>query len=278
MKSHFIGVNNIEIHYLHFENKNKPKLLMLHGLTANAHAFDGLIYHGLKKHFELIIPDLRGRGLSSIPAFDYSLEDHALDILGLLDALKMKKALLCGHSFGGLLSIYLASRYPERVEKIVLLDAAAQMNEKTPEMLMPTLERLDQRFPSIKDFLDKMKAAPQNTFWGKYMDEYYKADVSTNEDGSVSPRSNLTNIIDVSMGVAAQPWQELFETVEQPVLLINAIDNYVLDEPLLPDFKAKESVDLLKNGKYFAVDGNHFTMNYGRNADEVNKAIVKFLT
>lgn len=278
MQSHFIKVNNIEIHYLHLVNKDKPKLIMLHGLTANAHAFDGLIFHGLKEHFELIIPDLRGRGLSTIPAFEYSMEDHALDILGLMDALELKSALFCGHSFGGYLSIYIASQYAERVEKIVLLDAAIQMNENAAEMLTPTLARLDETFPSLVDFLEKMKASPQNTFWEKYMEDYYKADVYTNEDGSVNPHSNLVNIIDVSMGMAAQPWQGFFGMIEQPVLLVNASDDYVLDEPLLPNFKAKETVALLKNGKYVAVDGNHFTMNYGANADEVNKAIVEFLT
>lgn len=278
MQSHFIKVNNIEIHYLHLVNENKPKLIMLHGLTANAHAFDGLIFHGLKEHFELIIPDLRGRGLSTIPAFEYSMEEHALDIIDLMEALGLKSALFCGHSFGGYLSIFIASHYVERVEKIILLDAAMEMNENAAEMLMPTLARLDETFPSITDFLEKMKAAPQNTFWEKYMEDYYRADVYTKEDGSVNPHSNLTNIIDVSMGMAAQPWQKFYKMIEQPVLLINASENYGIDEPLLPDFKAKQTVDLLKNGKYVAVGGNHFTMNYGSNAQEVNKAIVEFLT
>jgi len=278
MQDHFVKTNDIELHYIQYPNKEKPQLILLHGLTANAHAFDGLVFHGLKDHFELFAPDLRGRGLSTIPAFEYSLEAHAKDILGFLDALKIKKALLCGHSFGGLLSIYLAVHYPERVEKIVLLDAAAQMNENIGEMLMPTLARLDQNYASYADFLKEMKIAPQNTFWEKYMETYYKADVATKPDGTVNPHSNLQNIIAVSMAVANEPWVQHFERVKQAVLLINAVDEYVLDEPLLPDFKAKESVELLQNGKYQEVNGNHFTMNYGENADAVNKAIIEFLT
>ncbi|RYZ26362.1 MAG: alpha/beta fold hydrolase, partial [Sphingobacteriales bacterium] len=128
MTDHTIRTNNIDLHYIEHNPGSKHTLVLIHGLTANAHAFDGLIAHGLTKHFRLISPDLRGRGLSSKPAFRYTLEDHAQDILGLLDHLEIERALLGGHSYGGLLSVYLAANYPQRVEKLVILDAAAEMN------------------------------------------------------------------------------------------------------------------------------------------------------
>src|SRR6185437_14750156 len=107
---HFINVNNINLHYIDYENDNPPILLM-HGLTANAHAFDGLVANCLTTHFRVISPDLRGRGQSDHPAFQYSMEDHALDIIGLLDHLNIDKVTLAGHSFGGLLGFYIASSY-----------------------------------------------------------------------------------------------------------------------------------------------------------------------
>jgi pimeloyl-ACP methyl ester carboxylesterase len=274
---HIIKTNNIDLHYIEHNPKGSPTLVLIHGLTANAHAFDGLIAHGLTKHFHLISPDLRGRGLSSKPAFRYALEDHAQDILGLLDHLNIGKALLGGHSYGGLLSVYIAANYPDRVEKLIILDAAAEMNPNAPAMLGPTLSRLDKTFPSYESYLAEMKASPQNTFWDKNMETYYRADANTREDGTVNPYPNLVNIIEVATGVAQQPWVETFKQVKQPALLVNGLDDYTMDAPLLPDFKAKETVALMQDCKYVAVDGNHHTMLYGDNADHVVRAIESFL-
>lgn len=277
MTEHFIKSNNIDLHFLEHHIKGNPTLILMHGLTANAHAFDGLLANGLDKHFRFISPDLRGRGLSSKPAFRYTLEDHAKDILGMLDYLNIEKALLGGHSYGGLLTTYIAANYPDRVEKLIILDAAAEMNPNAPAMLGPTLSRLDKTFPNYETYLAEMKAAPQNTFWDKDMESYYKADGFVREDGTVNPYPNLSNIIEVATCVARQPWIETFERVKQPTLLINAVDDYTLGEPLLPDFKAKETVELMKDAKYVAVDGNHQTMLYGDNAKHIVKAIESFL-
>lgn len=277
MTDHHIAVNNIDLHYIEHHPQGDPTLILMHGLTANAHAFDGLVAHGLTRHFRFISPDLRGRGLSSKPAFHYSLEDHARDILGLLDHLGIAQALLGGHSYGALLSVYIAANYPERVQKLIILDAAAEMNPNAPAMLGPTLSRLDKTFPSYASFLEEMKAAPQNTFWDKDMESYYQADAHVREDGTVNPYPNLSNIIEVAKGVALQPWIQTFEQVKQSALLINGLDNYTMDEPLLPDFKAKETVELMHDCKYVAVDGNHHTMLYGENAAHIVRAIVSFL-
>lgn len=277
MTEHFIKSNNIDLHFIEHNPKGTLTLILMHGLTANAHAFDGLLSHGLAKHVRFISPDLRGRGLSSRPAFRYSLEDHAQDILGMLDYLGIDKALLGGHSYGGLLTAYIAAKYPDRVEKLVILDAAAEMNPNAPAMLGPTLSRLDKNFPSYEAYLAEMKAAPQNTFWDKDMESYYKADGFVKEDGTVNPYPNLSNIIEVATGTAQQPWKDTFASITQSALLINALDNYTMGEPLLPDFKAKETVAMMKNATYVAVDGNHQTMLYANNAKEIVKAIDAFL-
>lgn len=66
--SAFADVNEIRLHYITYRN-DKPQLLLLHGLTANAHAFHGLVQAGLTDHFSVISIDQCGRGLSSKPAF-----------------------------------------------------------------------------------------------------------------------------------------------------------------------------------------------------------------
>lgn len=277
-KDHFIYTNRIRLHYIEYNHNNTklPTLILLHGLTANAHAFDGLVYHGLSDHFRIIAPDMRGRGHSDKPAFQYGLKHHARDIIGMMDELGIEKAILGGHSFGGLLSVYLAVHFPERVEKIIVLDAAAEMNAKVPQMLMPVLKRMDKTYPSFEHYINYIKASPQTTFWEDVMLTYYRADVKTLEDGSVTPYPNLTKMIKVSIGVASQPWRSLFSDVKQPAILVNGADIYNLGEPILPDFKAKESVALMHNAKYLKVDGNHQTMLYGSGARQIVQAIKSF--
>ena len=117
------------------------------GLTANAHSFDGLIAAGLNQKHRVLALDLRGRGLSDKPATGYSMADHAADVLALLDSLGLEQVLLGGHSFGGLLTYYIAANFPERVSKLVVLDAGVVFNPRIQELLMPTLSRLGRFIP-----------------------------------------------------------------------------------------------------------------------------------
>jgi pimeloyl-ACP methyl ester carboxylesterase len=271
----FIETNNIRLHYLDFGGEG-PLMIMMHGLTANAHAFDGLVAEGLDKQFRIVSVDLRGRGLSDHPAFHYTMEDHAQDILGLMDSLGADKAIFCGHSFGGLLSFYMGAHYPGRVEKLVILDAAARMNPKAAEMLSFRLSTLDMQFPTMANYMAEIKATPYNTFWSDTMLSYYEADVRDHQEGGVTPRPQLANIIQASMGVANTPWAQLLDDVKAPVLLINAPESYTLDEPLLPEEYAKETVAMLPDARYVQVPGNHQTMLYGEGAKQIVAAIISF--
>ena len=67
MTDNFVSVNNINLHYID-HGANGPVLILMHGLTANANAFDAVI-PGLQTSYQVICPDLRGNGLSDKPAF-----------------------------------------------------------------------------------------------------------------------------------------------------------------------------------------------------------------
>jgi pimeloyl-ACP methyl ester carboxylesterase len=274
-KKGYAEVNNINLHYIEYKNE-LSNIILLHGLTANAHAFHGLIEGGLTEHFSVISVDQRGRGLSSKPAFAYSIKDHALDIIGLLDYLEIDKIHICGHSFGGLMATYLAYHYPKRFDKVIILDAAPEMNPKAPEMLAAALSRIDHNFKNFDTFLESVKQAPYITFWDDAMLAYYKADVATSEDGSVESRSNIADITQIAIGVAKEDWKTCFSEMEQHALMVVAIDDYTLNQPLLPTFKAKEILKKMKNAQYVEVDGNHQTMLFGKGALQIVEEIVKF--
>ncbi|MCU0443636.1 MAG: alpha/beta hydrolase [Microscillaceae bacterium] len=274
--THFMQTNGIQLHYLDFAGGDTT-LILMPGLTANAHAFDGLIQAGLNAKYRVIAVDLRGRGLSDKPETGYGMADHAQDILGLLDQLGIQKATIGGHSFGALLTFYLASHFPERVEKMVLLDAAAQMHPNTREMLASAMSRLGQTFPSFADYLELVKKAPYLTYWEDAMLSYYQADVLENEDGTVTQRSNPLHIIEAVTKVLSEPWLEYMQNVTQPAILLNATDEYSLGAPLLPKENALATVAMMKNCTYGEVWGNHQTMLYGQGAQEIVAAIKDFL-
>ena len=277
MTNKYIHANNIRLHYLYFEGE-QPTILFMHGLTANAHAFDGLIAAGLSPAFNVISVDLRGRGESDAPDTGYTMKEHAADIIGLMDALKIKQVILAGHSFGGFLALYLANFYPDRVDKLILMDAAANMHPKTKEMLGPALGRLGQKFDSFDVYIQKVKSAPYLQFWDEQMLSYYKADVKDNGDGTVScipqPAHMMEAVVKGSLG---EPWLDYLKTVEQPAILINATGVYTMGAALLPEENAMETVEMMKNCIYAKVSGNHQTMLYGEGAKEIVSVIKHFL-
>lgn len=275
--SNFIEVNGINLHFLHYPNDGKKVLVLLHGLTANCFAFSGLVSNGLSENFELVIPDLRGRGKSSHPAFGYSFKKHADDILGLLKPFKDREIILVGHSFGGLLSSYMCFFHESIFKKIVFLDAAPEMNPKTPIMLQTSLGRLDKVYNNQEDYFIQIKQAPFIDFWDNDMESYYSADIEINENGTVESKSDLAQIIQVATYVSKEPFALYFKSIKHPSLLISGDGAYNLDEAILPTHLAAKAVGLLKKGKLFSVNGNHHTMLYGEYAKEIVEQINEFV-
>jgi len=276
-KSIFLEVNGIKLHFLHYPNADKPVLLLLHGLTANCHAFEGLISKGLADNFELLIPDLRGRGLSSHPAFGYSFKQHADDVIGLVKPFTNRQIILAGHSFGGLLSSYLCYYYPKFFSKIIFLDAAPAMNPKTPFMLQTSMGRLDKQFKDKEAFFEQIKLAPYVHFWDDDMQKYYEADIQVNQNGTVESRSDLAQIIQIATHVSKEPFALYFRNIKQNALLVSAVGIYNLNEPILPTYLAQKAVKLLKNGELKVSNGNHHTMLYGSYAQQIVDWINEFV-
>jgi 3-oxoadipate enol-lactonase len=79
----------------------------------------------LASRFRVVRYDLRGHGESPVPPAPYSVADLGEDLLALLDRLEIERASLCGLSIGGMTSMWVAARAPERVERMVLCSTTA---------------------------------------------------------------------------------------------------------------------------------------------------------
>jgi 3-oxoadipate enol-lactonase len=101
-----------------------PPLILIHGIGASRHSWDGLIRH-LKSDFRCVSYDLRGHGLSPSPKPPYTLDDLVEDVEALRRELHIEKAHFAGHSLGGMIGPAYARRYPDRVLSLGLYSTAA---------------------------------------------------------------------------------------------------------------------------------------------------------
>lgn len=105
-----------------------PVIVCLHGLTRNSKDFDGLARH-LSSRARIIVPDTRGRGRSERCAdvTTYHPERYVEDVIRLLDRLSIARIHLIGTSMGGLMSLLLLARIPERIGSVVINDIGPQV-------------------------------------------------------------------------------------------------------------------------------------------------------
>lgn len=257
-----------------------PPIVLLHGLSANANEFCGLIDSGLAPAHRVIAPDLRGRARTGKPDSGYSMYDHAQDVLALMDRLGLRTVVLGGHSFGGLLSIYMAANYPERISKVIIIDAAIEVHPDVRDMLRASLSRLDQVLPSSAAYLKQLQAAPYiNGMWDEYMERYYRAEIRENADGTAQSLTSSNAIALALDGAQAEDWEALVKAIHQPVLLFNATEGYGLpgSPPLVPPELAKRTAKAFSNCKYVPIAANHLTLVFGANAARVTTGILDFL-
>ena len=112
-------------------------LLCLHGLTRNSLDFDALARRLSDAGERVLSFDQRGPGRSAWDddAANYRLDVYARDMLGVLDQLGVKRAVLVGTSMGGLMSMLMASSAPERVAAIVLNDIGPEIDPRGVERI-----------------------------------------------------------------------------------------------------------------------------------------------
>lgn len=99
-----------------------PAIVMLHGFADTGDMWAPAAIALMKDH-TVIVPDLRGMGLSAHPDDGYTKKNQAVDIAGVMDALKIDKAELVTHDIGNMVGYALAAQYPKRIAKWVVIDA-----------------------------------------------------------------------------------------------------------------------------------------------------------
>ncbi len=124
MQSQFISTNNINLHVMTDGPENGTAVILLHGFPEFHYGWKNQIPALVEAGFRVIVPDQRGYNLSDKPkgVSAYDVDILAEDIIGLLDAYGIQKAKLVGHDWGAVVAWTVAIDYPERLEKLAILN------------------------------------------------------------------------------------------------------------------------------------------------------------
>ena len=120
-RAEYVGVGALRLRYV--RAGRGPTVVLVHGFGESLLAWRS-VFDRLAEDHDVIALDLPGFGLSSKPATGYATDSLAQDLLGALDALRVRRAVLVGHSMGGAVVAAAALADTARVQAVVLLDAA----------------------------------------------------------------------------------------------------------------------------------------------------------
>ncbi|MBA3508407.1 MAG: alpha/beta hydrolase [Betaproteobacteria bacterium] len=123
-KGQFADINGNKIYYT-MQGRGQP-LILIHGFPLNSGLFHYQI-QALSEKYQLVLLDLPGFGQSRVAAdSEGSLQGYARTVLGLMDQLKIDKAIIGGHSMGGMTAIEMYKVAPERFSGMILIDTTAK--------------------------------------------------------------------------------------------------------------------------------------------------------
>jgi 2-hydroxymuconate-semialdehyde hydrolase len=134
--SHFVQVDGARVHYQEFGDASKPTIVLIHGYTASLYVWKTVAPMLADAGFHIVALDLLGFGYSEKPSwFDYAISSQARVVARFMNRLGIGRATIIGSSYGGAVAATLALDYPERVEKLVLVDTVCNDNLKNHPIL-----------------------------------------------------------------------------------------------------------------------------------------------
>lgn len=131
--SHYLDINGFKMHYI--DEGSGPPFLMLHGNPTWSFFYRNIIKEISSTH-RCIAPDHLGCGLSDKPQnYQYNLQNHLDNIIYLIEQLNITKFNLIVHDWGGTIGMGLAGLYPDKINKIIVLNSTAFVDPDIPKRI-----------------------------------------------------------------------------------------------------------------------------------------------
>jgi pimeloyl-ACP methyl ester carboxylesterase len=129
----------VELALAVWEGKGKT-ILCVHGISGNCRCWDH-VAEALASRYYVLAMDLRGRGLSEKPASGYSVSNHCWDIHALLKHENIDQVVMLGHSLGAVIGLEFTAKFPEIVDRLILVDGGGQLSDEQRKKYLPGYSR-----------------------------------------------------------------------------------------------------------------------------------------
>ena len=274
-----VNGDGVKINLAKWEGSRGP-ILCVHGITANCRCWD-VLADVLAPEYRILSMDLRGRGRSEKPANGYGLDYHLRDIDCLMDSLGLDRAVVMGHSLGAFIGLAFAAQYPQRVDRLILVDGGGDLSKKQMdnvfEGIKPALDRLTKVFPSAAAYLAAMKLAPYIQPWSAEIEGYYRYEIEAT-DGGVRTNIHPSHIAEESENIRKVKCTDFYPQVQCPVLILRAPLGLLSENDiLLPEDVIDRMIREIPDARRFDVNGmNHYGIVFQPH-DARDQAIKGFL-
>lgn len=228
----------------------EPHALLLHGIGNYGRYWD-LFADAIGGRLELTAPDARGHGESGRPADGYAPADFVADAIAVLDARRIDRAVVVGHSMGGMHSIYLAATHPERVSALVIVDAGVEPLPEGRERVRRLLTTRPRRFASRGEAHDYLRRTSPG-----YPDAVYENRLAFafRDDGSeLVWRSDPASLERIQGARTPGPdrWAAL-RKIRAPTLVVRGTRSNVLSTEI-----ANRMLESIENARLLELDAGH---------------------
>lgn len=227
------------------------------GLSANQVSMERLA-----DAVPMVAVDPRGRGLSEVTApGTYGWPAHARDVLEVATRLGHERFGVVGWSMGAGIGMVVAQLAPERLERLVLIDAVSPVPLDAGDLVRLSVSRLGTVYPSLEEYLRLARATGLIDPWDELWDRYYAYEMRPVEGGVVARTDAGAVDEDFTYGERAD-WTSLWPALTMPTLLLRATRPflpgtaaYVITDEWLERFRSE-----VPAARVVEVDANHFTI------------------
>ena len=158
-----------------------PAVVLLHGFGDTGDMWAPLAADLARDH-TVVVPDLRGMGLSSRPPGGYDKRTQAADIRSVLTTLGLDRAAVVGHDIGTMVAYAYAARYPDKTEKLVVMDAPVPGIPPWDSIVrLPALWHFDFGGPDAERLVAGRERIYLDRFWNEFAGDRTKIDEATRE-------------------------------------------------------------------------------------------------
>jgi pimeloyl-ACP methyl ester carboxylesterase len=219
-----IEVSGLSLRVREWPNDGPP-IVLAHGLASNSRIWDDVAAI-LARRFHVVALDQRGHGLSDRPTDGFTFDKVTGDLLGLLDALKLERPVLVGHSWGGNVVLAFAAAHPDRVSGLVLVDGgyielAAQPGRDWErvrvDMAPPDLTHL-----TFDELLARVKSGDAASYWSPTVEATLRTSFKDGPDGHLQPSLRREDHLEILRALWELRPTELFPKITVPTLIVPA--------------------------------------------------------